>query len=42
MTFLYTNEKGAEKEFREPISFTIAASNIKYLWVTNHASERPI
>jgi hypothetical protein len=34
IAFLYTNDKQAEKEIREIISFTIATNNIKYLGVT--------
>ena len=34
VTFLYTNDKQAEKEIRETIPFTIVTNNIKYLGVT--------
>jgi hypothetical protein len=34
VAILYTNDKQAEKEIRETISFTIATNNIKYLVVT--------
>jgi hypothetical protein len=33
IAFLYTNDKQAEKEIREIISFTIASNSIKYLGV---------
>ena len=42
VVFLYTNDKGAEKEIRKTILFTIATNNIKYLGVTHQASERSI
>jgi hypothetical protein len=32
--FLYTNDKGTEKEIRETTPFTIVTNNIKYLGVT--------
>jgi hypothetical protein len=34
MAFLYTKDKGAEKEIRETTRFTIVTNNIKYLGVT--------
>ena len=34
VTFLYTNDKQAEKEIRETTPFTIVTRNIKYLGVT--------
>ena len=34
IAFLYTNDKGFEKEIREISPFTIATNNIKYLEVT--------
>jgi hypothetical protein len=34
MAFLYTKDKQAEKEIREPTTFTIVTNNIKYLGVT--------
>ena len=34
MVFLYTKDKQAEKEIREPTPFTIVNYNIKYLGVT--------
>jgi hypothetical protein len=34
MTFLYTNDKWAEKEIRETTPFSIVTNNIKYLGVT--------
>jgi hypothetical protein len=33
IAFLYPNGKWAEKEVREPMSFTIATNDIKYLGV---------
>ena len=33
VTFLYTNDKQAEKEIRETALFTIIKNNIKYLGV---------
>jgi ribosome biogenesis protein Nip4 len=33
VSFLYTNDKQAEKEIRETTPFTIATNNIKYLGV---------
>jgi len=33
VTFLYTNDKHAEKEIRETTLFTIIKNNIKYLGV---------
>jgi midasin (ATPase involved in ribosome maturation) len=34
LTFLYSKDKWAEKEFRERTTFTIVTNNIKYLGVT--------
>jgi hypothetical protein len=34
VTFLYTQDKQAEKEIREATPFTIFTNNIKYLCVT--------
>jgi hypothetical protein len=34
VAFLYTKDKQAEKEIREPTPFTIVTNNIKYLVVT--------
>ena len=34
MTFLYTNDKQAEKEIREATPLTIVTNNIKYLGMT--------
>jgi hypothetical protein len=34
MAFLYTNDKGTEKEIRKTTPFTIVTNNIKYLEVT--------
>lgn len=38
--FLYTKDKGTEKEFGEIIPFIIASNNIKCHGVTIQASER--
>jgi hypothetical protein len=35
VAFLYTKDKQAEKEIREPTPFTIVTNNIKYLGVTH-------
>jgi hypothetical protein len=34
VTFLYSQEKQAEKEIRETMPFTIVTNHIKYLGVT--------
>ena len=34
VALLYTDDKGAEKDIREALPFTIATNNIKYLRVT--------
>jgi hypothetical protein len=43
ITFLYTNDKWAEKEIRETTPFTKFANNIKYLGGnSNQTSERSV
>ena len=42
VALLYTNDQQAETEIRETRSFIIAMDNIKYLGVTNQASERSV
>jgi hypothetical protein len=40
VALLFTNDKGAEKEFREITSFTVATNNTKYLSVTLTKQEK--
>ena len=42
IALLYTKDKEAEMEIREPSHFTIATNHIKYHELTNKGCERPI
>jgi hypothetical protein len=42
VTFLYTNDEGAEEQIRETVLFTVVTNSIKFLGVTHQTHETSV